>query len=118
MTVDVMHTYEIREEEMSLRRLWEKFSRMNERDSLMIRGRCGNVVVDREDISKVLTDALLPEKYDLYLNMKAALRIYQSEGMHFQVEDTLREMKQFRERYLGIPGGKKEESIRGSYYKK
>ncbi|MFH1332352.1 MAG: hypothetical protein ABIH63_03655 [archaeon] len=121
---EVENTYEIEDGELTTMKMWEYYKKLGSRDWLLVnecpfsreenRTEKMNIALSKEDLCTILEETPLPKKYELYQELKARLYQFIEQGMPFQVEDTLRGMKEFKEKYL-MP---KNEPSMGPYYKK
>jgi len=121
---EVENTYEIEGKELTTMKMWEYSKKLGSRDWLLV-NKCPfsreknktekmNIALNKEDLCEMLESIPLPKKYDIYKELKARLYHFIEWGMPFHVEDILREMEEFKEKYL-LP---KNEPARGPYYKK
>ncbi|MEM4244686.1 MAG: hypothetical protein QW404_01705 [Candidatus Nanoarchaeia archaeon] len=103
-------TYEIEGNELTIMKMWEYSKKLGNKDWLLV-NQClfsreenktekMNIALNKEDLCEMLKIMPLPKKYDMYKELKARLYHFIEWGMPFQVEDMLREIKEFKEKYL------------------
>ena len=97
---ELTYEYEIGSSEISLLSIWNHSRKLREEDSLIIRGNDYSITLGKNDLHRLINEAYLPEKYDVYKKLKNRLCFCIYHGLQDEIESTINEIKEFKNRHI------------------